>query len=69
MTHARLIRWSLLPGMAALMFVMLFGVDVIVETLVDTPGDALGPTILALAAISMAGAVLTAHTVKTAELR
>ncbi len=59
MSRARFIRWSLMPGFAALTLLMVFASDVIAQTFIETPMEALALAGMALAAISMAGAVLS----------
>ena len=58
MSRVRLIRLSLLPGFLALTLLMAFATDVITEQVLEAPWTAAALALLALAAVSMAGAVL-----------
>jgi hypothetical protein len=60
MSRARLIRLSLLPGFLALTLLMAYATDVISSEVPESPWTALSLAVAALAAISLAGAVLTA---------
>jgi hypothetical protein len=59
-TQLRAHRIAFLVASGLLMFAMLFASDIIVETAQAAPVDAIAMTMAALAAIAMAGAVVTA---------